>query len=190
VSKGKIPTEVLETIRERIPVERVVGEYVPLKRAGRHFKGLCPFHQEKTPSFLVNTDLQIFKCFGCGESGNIFGFLMKFENISFMEAVERLAQQAGVELPSIQRETPQEKSEKDILISTMKKAWRIYHECLLKSPEGSCAREYLTRRGYDLDDIHRYGFGFAPESWDFIITRLNVPVRTLVKAGLVIEKTQ
>jgi len=186
--KGRIPEEILEEIRERTAIERIVGEYVPLKRAGRHFKGLCPFHQEKTPSFTVNTDLQIFKCFGCGESGNAFSFLMKYENISFGEAVERLARQAGVELPADSKVSKKEISEKETLLSIMKKAWKVYHSCLLTDPRGKHARKYLENRGYTVDLIKKYSIGYAPDMWDFIINKLQTPVGLLETAGLVIKK--
>ncbi|HPQ39969.1 MAG TPA: DNA primase [bacterium] len=188
MSEGRIPQEVIDDVRDRIPIERIIGEYVPLKRAGRHFKGLCPFHKEKTPSFTVNTDLQIFKCFGCGESGNVFTFLMKIENVTFMEVLQRLASQAGVALPDVPEESPEKKSEKGSLLDIMKRAWKIYHEFLLSDSLASGARKYLERRGYSRDLIKKYGFGYAPDQWDFILQRLNAPVPLLITAGLVISK--
>ncbi|MCD4653366.1 DNA primase [bacterium] len=188
MSRGRIPEEVLEEIRERVSIERIIGDYVPLKRAGRHFKGHCPFHQEKTPSFTVNTDLQIFKCFGCGESGNVFTFLMKYESISFIEAVERLAQQTGIELPNLPHDSETKRSENDNLRSVMKQAWKKYHEFLLQSPKAEIARKYFTKRGYNFDLIKKYGLGYAPDQWDYIINQLNVPVEILQRAGLVVKK--
>lgn len=188
MSQGRIPQEIIDEIRDRIPIERIIVEYVPLKRAGRHFKGSCPFHKEKTPSFSVNTDLQIFKCFGCGESGNVFTFLMKMENVSFMEVLERLARQAGVELPDVPGESPEKRGEKETLLDILKRAWTIFHRYLLKDPGAAPARKYLEKRGLNRDAIQKYGLGYAPDEWDFIIKHLNTPIPLLQKAGLVIEK--
>jgi len=189
MSRGKIPQEIIDEIRDRIPIERVVGEYVPLKRAGRNFKGFCPFHKEKTPSFTVNTSLQIFKCFGCGESGNIFTFLMKIEGASFMEILERLASKAGVALPDVQRESPEKSGEREKLLEIMKRAWKIYHEFLLKDPAAKTVLNYLDRRGFDRNSVKKIGFGYAPDAWDFIVKRLNMPAPMLINAGLVVEKS-
>ena len=94
-----IPESILDDIQSRTEIAELIGRYMPLHRAGRHFKALCPFHQERTPSFHINTDKQIFHCFGCGVGGNVFGFLMHHERLTFPEAVNRLAQAAGVPIP-------------------------------------------------------------------------------------------
>ncbi|MBN1295982.1 DNA primase [bacterium] len=187
--KGKIPQTVIDEIRDRMAIERVVGEYVPLKRAGRNFKGSCPFHQEKTPSFTVNTERQIFKCFGCGASGNVFTFLMMIEHITFFEALERLASQAGVSLPDVPRETAEHRGEKENLLEIMKRAWKLYSDCLLRDPASSSARDYLEKRGFSVRDINRYGLGYAPDQWDFLVKKLNAPASMLLRAGLVAEKS-
>ena len=95
---GLIPENVIDEIRESIPIDQVIGEYVSLKKAGTNFKGLCPFHEEKTPSFSVTPNKGIFKCFGCGEGGNVFTFLMKHENLSFVESVQFLARRQGIDI--------------------------------------------------------------------------------------------
>ena len=101
---GRIPDETLNEIRDRVYIADLVGRYVDLKRAGRSYKGLCPFHSEKTPSFHVNPDRQIFHCFGCGQGGDVFGFLMRHEGLTFPEAVRTLARECGVEIPETARE--------------------------------------------------------------------------------------
>jgi DNA primase len=183
----KIPENILEAIRERTSIEQVIGEYVPLKRAGRHFKGLCPFHQEKTASFTVNTDLQIFKCFGCGESGNIFNFLMKYENINFREAVEKMALASGITLPETESESPETKTERRHLLDILNQAWNLYRKTLLESPLAADARNYLSKRGLTKNHILKYGLGYAPDQWDYLIRSLNHSGRYLISSGLVLK---
>ncbi len=186
---GKITPELLERIRDRVDIQRLIGEYVPLKRAGRTFKGLCPFHKEKTPSFIVNPERQIFKCFGCGESGDIITFLMKYDGIPFMEAVERLARMAGVTLPNEDTVPNQKKSQKNQLMNLLRDAQNIFHSTLL-SFDGKHAREYLERRGLDDRLIREYQLGFAPDEWTFLLPRLmkkNATPHQLESAGLVVK---
>lgn len=101
---GRLPENILEDILSRVDIVEVVSGYIPLKRAGRNFRALCPFHQEKTPSFMVSPDRQIYHCFGCGESGNAFNFLMQYERLEFLEAVEALAKKVGISLPQAQKQ--------------------------------------------------------------------------------------
>ncbi len=165
---GKIPEHVIQEIKERVSIIEVVGDYVRLTKDGANYKGLCPFHQEKTPSFKVHEGKGIYKCFGCGEAGNIFTFLMKQEGMSFIEAAEKLAARAGVNLPreeqkpeEIEREQGQAR-----LFRANEAAARFYHDALLTSAEAGSARDYLTGRGYGADVIERYALGYSPESWD------------------------
>lgn len=183
----KIPEEILDSIRDRTAIEKVIGEYVPLKKAGRHFKGLCPFHQEKTPSFTVNTDLQIFKCFGCGESGNVFNFLMKYENITFIEAVEKLALSLGIQLPDVTSETDERRDEKSRILDITKKAWKLFHSTLLNGTDGLKARQYLSERGITEKHIRQYGLGFAPDRWDFLLSHFLSQQKMLLSSGLLIQ---
>lgn len=149
----------LDRIRANIDIAQIVGEYVPLKKAGSHsLKGLCPFHQEKTPSFNVNTSLQIFKCFGCNESGNVLIFLTKIENISFPEAVRRLAERTGIPLPQANAPEEQERKRLQQLCET---AAALYHQTLLKSPEAARARDYLARRQVSPEAIRRFQLGYS-----------------------------
>lgn len=186
----KIPEEIIDLIRERVSIERVIGEYVPLKKSGHRFKGLCPFHQEKTPSFTVNTDLQIFKCFGCGESGNVFNFLMKYENISFLEAVQKLALSAGIEIPEMSLESPQDKSEKANVFEIMNKAWKLFANVLLTAENAENARQYLLRRGIQRKHIIQYGLGYAPDQWDFLVARFKSDPELLISSGLAIRQQE
>ena len=134
----------LDRIRASVDISAVVGEYVSLKKAGTNrLKGLCPFHKEKTPSFYVNTALQIFKCFGCGVGGNVTTFLMKIENITFPDAVTRLAQRAGIQVESA--DSPEER-ERRRLLQVLETAATLYGKSLLASPEAQRARQYLESR--------------------------------------------
>src|SRR4030042_3848123 len=104
---GRIPENILEDILSRVDIVEVVSGFIPLKRAGRNFRALCPFHQEKTPSFMVSSDRQIYHCFGCGAGGNAFNFLMQYERLEFLEAVQELAKKAGVSLPEVKKQDAQ-----------------------------------------------------------------------------------
>ena len=132
-----------EEIKSRIDIADFIGGYVKLQKAGRNYKGLCPFHQEKTPSFIVTPDRQIWHCFGCNEGGDIFKFLMRYENLEFYEALKFLAEKAGVE---IQRFSPAEQKEFGVLYSVSEAAKFFFKEQLL-APAGKPALDYLLSRG-------------------------------------------
>jgi DNA primase len=158
-----------ETIKERLPIDQLIGSYLPLKRAGRIYKALCPFHQEKTPSFTVNPERGIFKCFGCGEGGDIFDFVMKLEGLSFPEALELLADKAGVTLTK--RETgsrdgyPQHQPSgpsKVRLFALNQHVARIWHQVLVKHAKAEDAREYLLGRGLKEETWKQFLIGYAP----------------------------
>lgn len=168
---GQFDEGILDIIRSRVDIVRLIGEYVPsLKRAGRSYKGLCPFHSEKTPSFFVNPDKQIFKCFGCGESGNVFSFLMKQDGLTFHQAVERLARTAGVILPDPDPDAGKRRTHIDLLRQVMMAASTAFLQALEHDSMGVPARKYLENRGFTASDFHSYGLGFAPKSWDFLQT--------------------
>ena len=158
---GKFDTEILEEIKDRIDIVQLVSKYVPLKRAGRNYQALCPFHQEKTPSFTVSPEKQFFHCFGCNASGDIFQFVMKMENLTFPEALEMLAKEAGVEIPP----SPGYDRGKDRLYALHETAARLFHKHLL-SPEGARAREMALARGIGPQAWERFQLGYAPEDWD------------------------
>ena len=190
--KGHIPEETIEEIKARANIVDVVSEYVTLKKTGRNFVGLCPFHREKTPSFTVNPEKQIFRCFGCGESGNTISFLMKMNNMSFPEAVRHLANRLGITIP-VRDMSRQEKK----VTSEREKLGRInqmaaeYFSGNLSSDMGKAARDYLTKRGIDDSIVKKFGLGYSREGWrhlkDFFDGR-KVPLQLVDKAGLVISK--
>lgn len=154
--------EQIEEVRSRSDIVSVIGRYVRLKRTGSGYTGLCPFHNEKTPSFHVNPARQMYKCFGCGVGGNVLTFVMEYENLTFPEAMEMLAEQVGIDLPK-QEMTAQQKQQEGIrqtLLEINKKAARYYF-ALLKSPRGKVGYDYLTGRGLTDETILHFGLGFA-----------------------------
>ncbi|HME72525.1 MAG TPA: DNA primase, partial [Myxococcota bacterium] len=166
---GRIPDSVVDEIRERVDIVDLISRYITLKPAGRNHKGLCPFHTEKTPSFNVSRDRQIFHCFGCGVGGNVFGFLIRHDNLTFPEAVRGLARECGVE---IAEEETSERDQTTRLAKANEVAQRLYSRTLA-SPEGAAARTYLAGRGLDAACIERFGVGFAPDRWDAVARTLS-----------------
>jgi DNA primase len=156
-------------IKSKLPVIDVVGETVALKRAGSAYKGLCPFHAEKTPSFIVSPDRESWRCFGCGEGGDIFTFLMRRDGIDFREALSRLAEKAGVELSA---QTAKEDRHRKRLRDALEAAISWYREVLLQTPQAEKARAYLAERGLTAETLERFGIGYAPSSWDALTKRL------------------
>lgn len=180
---GRIPDETLQTIRDRVDIAELVGRYVTLKRAGRSHKGLCPFHQEKTPSFTVNPDRGIFHCFGCQESGNAFAFLMRHENLTFPEAVRILASEVGVVVPE---SGGGDAGVSERMFAANDVAQRLFLESLAAAV-GRGAREYLAGRGIDAAQASKYGIGYAPPGWDVLVRALSlaeIPAAQGEKAGL------
>ncbi len=165
---GRLDPDILEEIKDRVDIVQLISRYVPLKRAGKNFKALCPFHNEKTPSFSVSPEKQLFHCFGCGVSGDIFQFLMKMENLTFTEALELLAQEAGVKLPTL----PRGSARRDRLYELHEEATRIFHRHLL-SPEGVLAREVALARGMGPEAWDRFSIGYAPDDWDLLREELK-----------------
>jgi DNA primase len=160
-------TDFKETLKQQADIVRIVGDYVKLKKAGaQNFSGLCPFHAEKTPSFSVHATRQFFHCFGCGESGDVFTFIQKVENITFPEAVRLIAQKLGVPLPKLTFSSPGEARDAQArmaLLDVHVRATQFFQDCL-RRPEGANAREYLKGRGLDDDTIARFRIGYAPDS--------------------------
>src|SRR5207245_2362699 len=179
---------VLDEIRAAVDIVDVVNRFVNLKKAGQNWKGLCPFHTEKTPSFMVNEKKGIFHCFGCGVGGDAFGFLMRQDKLSFPEAVRALAKQAGVALP--EERGPAVDHGREDLFRTMELAWRFYVDQLWK-PAGDRAQQYLAQRGIDPEVARRFGLGLAPEGWDTLSSFMRsekVTDDALVAAGLAIPR--
>ena len=179
----------LDEIRAAVDVVDLVGRYVSLKKAGVNWKGLCPFHGEKTPSFMVNPRKGIFHCFGCGVGGDAFGFLMRQDKMAFPEAVRALAKTAGIALPEDSTARAGD-SGREELLRAMDLAARFYAEALWGAG-GARAREYLDRRGVDPEVARRFGLGYAPDSWDALLGSMRserIPAETLEKAGLVLPR--
>jgi DNA primase len=179
----------LDEIRAGVDLVELVGRFVTLRRAGANWKGLCPFHQEKTPSFMVNPQKRIFHCFGCGVGGDAFGFLMRQDRLTFPEAVRALARTAGVSLPE-ERGGEAAAAGREALFVAMERAARLYAE-VLASRRGESARRYLEQRGIDPELARRFGLGVAPEGWEFIRGALagdGVREDTLIAAGLLVPR--
>ncbi len=156
-----------ETLKQQADIVRIVGDYVKLKKAGaQNFSGLCPFHSEKTPSFSVHATRQFYHCFGCGESGDVFTFIQKVENITFPEAVRLIAQKLGVPMPKVTFSSPEEARNSHLrmaLLDVHVRATAFFQDCL-RRPEGANARDYLKGRGLDAETIARFRIGYAPDS--------------------------
>lgn len=167
---GIIPDHVLDQVRHANDVVEVIGSYFPLKRAGANFRALCPFHKEKTPSFNVNQTRQIWHCFGCGAGGDVFGFVMKYENLDFVAAVRRLAERAGVRLELEESDGGQSRDEKDLLFKLHEQVAEHYHRTLMKDPAAQVARDYLKKRQITSEIAKKWRLGYSSDSWDGLIT--------------------
>lgn len=177
----------LELIKQKINVVDLLSEYLPLKKSGVNFKANCPFHQEKTASFMVSPERGIWHCFGCDKGGDIFKFIMEKEGLSFPEALEVLAQKAGVTLK--RKERNQSKDEKERLYEANLKAQQFFHYMLLEHPLGKKAREYLKQRGLTEEIIKEFGIGYAPQSWEALtkfLKKRGFSEGEMIKAGLTV----
>lgn len=184
------PSHLLDEVRARIDIVELVGQVVNLRRAGENWKGLCPFHAEKTPSFTVNPKKGIFYCFGCHAGGDAFGFLMRQDRLAFPDAVRRLAARAGVDLPASPSERPEREGQVELLRRIMALAAEFYAE-RLRGREGERARAYLAARDIDPEVARRFGLGYAPEGWDVLLGFMRsrgVAEEALVQAGLVLPR--
>lgn len=188
-----IPEDILQAVNEAVSIRQVVGEFVPLRKRGRNWVGLCPFHADKDPSFSINEDKQIFYCFGCGEGGDAIKFLMKIQGLGFVEAVKNLASRYGIAIP----ERPLTSGEKkklelrEELIQINRVAADFFADNLLHSRDAHHAREYLDRRGIDGTIINNFRLGWAPDRWDALIKHLEsrgMSVALAETAGLVLAR--
>jgi DNA primase len=172
-------------VKAKLSIVDVVGEAVQLRKAGTVLKGLCPFHGEKTPSFVVTPARETWHCFGCGEGGDIFSFVMRRESLTFPEALKRLAAKAGIE---IDERTTREDARKAKLREVLEQAIAFYHVVLMQSKTGAPALEYLHKRGFTDETIEKYQLGWAPDGWDQMIkmlqSRRQVDVADLAEVGL------
>lgn len=184
----RFSSDLLEEIRNRCDIVDVISEYVHLKPAGKGFKGLCPFHGEKTPSFMVSPEKQLFHCFGCGEGGNVFNFLMKYEKISFFEAVKMLAKKSGVSLPVDEEKENILNRQKEKLYKLNNLAANYYRECLFKTNQGKKIINYLKKRGINDTSVEKYRLGYAPPGWDTLtnfLKKKRYSYEELIKARII-----
>jgi DNA primase len=184
----RIPPEKIDEVRNAIDIIDLIGAFVKLKKRGKNFIGLCPFHSEKTPSFNVSADRQMYHCFGCGVGGNVFTFVMEYEKVSFAEAVRSLAEKAGISVPSDTRNEEIVASEQEQLYQVCRTAGLFFYNCLTDTAEGKLALEYFHHRGFTDETIRTFGLGYAPNSWDALIKHAEenkFSIDLLEKAGLV-----
>ena len=182
----------IDEVRDKTDIVQLIGEYLPLKKTGVNYRGLCPFHTEKTPSFTVSPERQIYKCFGCGAGGNVFNFLMEYDGLEFGEALRHLAQRAGVTLRQYQPSKSQEN--KEALYSVNLQASEYYHHILTAHPAGAPARQYLKSRGITLTSVKAFKLGYVPNQWDNLIKYLHhkkkLSLASLEKASLILKSTK
>src|SRR6266851_3946616 len=154
-----------DRVKQQADIVRVVGEYVQLKKAGQNFRGLCPFHSEKTPSFNVHPTRQIYHCFGCGKGGDVFSFVMEMEKCEFPEAIRLVAEKCGISIPRPKERSPEERRENQqraVFVEMHREAQTFFVKQLQGTLEGKAARAYLEDRGLDKDAVARFGIGYAP----------------------------
>lgn len=190
---GFLSEEKVSEIRDRSSIQEVVSDYVTLKKTGKNYKGLCPFHSEKTPSFMVNEEKQIFHCFGCGEGGDVFTFLMKAGQFSFPQAVEELAKRYGVQLPSRELSATQNKemAKREALFHINQIASEYFHDLLTKRREGEEGRKYLSQRGISQEVIVEHRLGTSTDRWDGLVQYLQekkVSLELAWELGLIFPK--
>lgn len=198
MDRGLISEDVINRIRDRADIVEIVQAHLSLNKAGQHYKGLCPFHSEKTPSFTVSPSRQMFHCFGCGEGGNVFTFLMKIEGASFPTVVRALGEKLGIRV----EETPaspaakQRAEQAERLVALNRAAADFFHRTLLADPAADPARAYLRDRGITAETIERFGIGYAPQSWDGLLKALSQThkggwtTEDLAAAGLIVARDQ
>jgi DNA primase len=189
----KIPDEKVEEVKAATDIVEVVSDYVALKRAGTNFKGLCPFHSEKTPSFNVNPERGIYKCFGCDAGGDAISFVERIEGMGFVDAVRLLAERAGIALPEDGPADPLA-GETESILHALRFAARYYFQQLTQTEEGrQRGLEYFRQRGFSAETIRSFGLGYAPAGWDSLLkeaAREHIRVEILEKAGLVLERRE
>ncbi|MEW5768022.1 MAG: DNA primase [bacterium] len=184
------PQEIIDEVRDRTDIVDLISEYVALKKSGENYKARCPFHVEKTPSFVVSPTKQIFHCFGCGAGGNVYTFLTKTEGLNFPEAVKRLAERAGINLPHSRGTEAKAASERQILYNINLTAGSFYQKAL-NAPEGARAKNYLLHRGLKETIIEQFKLGYAPPGWDNIknyLLKQKFPLEMITRSGLIINK--
>src|SRR3989344_5484985 len=180
----------IEEIKQKVDIATIIGEFISLKKAGSNFKALCPFHSEKTPSFMVSSELQIFKCFGCGESGDVISFLQKYDGMEFYEALKYLADKVGVKLEPFGKS---DSGSKDKLYQVNSLISRFYHYILLNHTVGKVALNYLLKeRGLTKNTIETFNLGYSPDHpiafKKYLVEKKGVTLRELQEVGVVYQK--
>ncbi len=179
-----ILAEDIERVRAATDFVAVAGEHIALKRAGRRWQGLCPFHAEKSPSFSINAEEGLYYCFGCGKGGDVITFVREVEHLTFAEAVEHLAARSGIQIRYDTAAVSEERQRRVRLVEAMSKAVDWYHERLLSGDDAKGARNYLRSRGYDSDVVRSYRIGWAPDGWDELCRALKLPAEVAKDTGL------
>lgn len=184
----RIAEEKIEQIRKQTDIVEVINDYVQLKKQGRNYIGLCPFHGEKTPSFSVSADKQLYHCFGCGAGGNVFTFLMELEGLTFVEAVRKLAKRVNVSLPEVSTSLQKSSQKHDEILSAHDLAASYYHYLLMQTNGGEPGRDYLSKRGFLKEMMEYFQIGFAPNAWDTLSSLLQkrqFNLEKIERAGLI-----
>ena len=174
-------------VRDATDLVALAGEHLALKRVGRRYSGLCPFHQEKTPSFSINPEISRYYCFGCQASGDAITFIREVEHLDFVDAVERLAARAGITIRYDNAAVSQDRKRKERLSEVVGAAIDFYHRRLLEAPDAGKARQYLRSRGFDGDAARQFGVGYSPDDWDVLSVHLQQAKfdrKDIVDAGL------
>jgi len=186
----RIADDTIEEVRRASDIVDVISQYVRLKKRGKNYLGLCPFHQEKTPSFNVSPEKQMYHCFGCGVGGNVYTFVMEHDKLSFVEAVRALADRAGIALPE-EGGPGGEPGENEALYAACRTAGLYYHETLVQSSEGKLALEYFRHRGFTDATIRKFGLGYSRNAWDGLlahVTERKMDPADFERAGLLLKR--
>ncbi|MNI09697.1 DNA primase [compost metagenome] len=195
MSYGRIPDEVVDAVLQKSDIVDVIGKYVQLSKQGHYMKGLCPFHSEKSPSFTVTPEKQIYHCFGCAAGGNAIHFLKEIEGCSFSEAVNMLAEDAGIPIAweETTTEQTQQQQEKAILMKAHELTAKLYHYILLNTDHGKKAKEYLLSRGFTEKLMDTFQIGYAPPMWDTLVqqlTKREFDLALMEKGGLITARSE
>ena len=190
---GRIPQAFIDHLLTRVDLVELIDNRVPLRKAGRNFTACCPFHNEKTASFTVSPEKQFYHCFGCGAHGTAIGFLMEYDRLEFVDAIEELAQSVGIEVERESGHSHQStaRHQHDALFDIMAEAERFFRQQIRQHPQRKLAIDYLRSRGLDSDTVNAFGIGYAPTGWDHLLKALSTQNRSpaaLAQAGLAVAK--
>jgi len=189
----RIPDDTIDQIRAASDIVDVISASVPLKKRGKNYTGLCPFHQEKTPSFSVSAEKQMYYCFGCGKGGNVFTFVMEHDKVSFVEAARTLAKRIGIEIPEEGYEDRAQSTEFENLFAACRTAALFYAGNLTASVEGQLGAEYFRHRGFSAETVRRFGLGYAPNAWDGLarhVESAKMDPSVFERAGLLLRRNE